>query len=54
MNEQMKLLAIWNQQVEVIRLEKLLILEMTDGLTLHECPSYPEYKKQMDKLEALL
>lgn len=51
-----ELSAIYNQQLEVIRLEKILIDEMSEHSLwyLHDCPSYPEYKKQMDILASLV
>jgi len=54
MSKQERLLAIYNQQLEVIRLERLLLAEMENGTQLYDCPSYIEYRKQMDILESLI
>jgi len=50
-----KQLAVYNQQVIVIRLEKMLLNEMSNNeIGLLECPSYAEYRKQMDILDSLI
>lgn len=53
--ENQELSAKLKQELEVIRLEKILASEMNDNFyDLIECPSYSEYKKQMDILAKLV